>query len=77
MRLRFVVRWFGCSNPEFIEHALDSDGVRVVATLLRTDFDHAATKAHLFADCAMFAKKVVKRIRWFEDSTGSPSSNHC
>ena len=27
----------------------------------------------------MFAKKVVltKRIRWFEDSTGSPSFNHC
>jgi hypothetical protein len=27
----------------------------------------------------MFAKKVVltKRIRWFEDSTGSPTFNHC
>jgi hypothetical protein len=27
----------------------------------------------------MFAKKVVltKRIRWFEDSNGSPSFNHC
>jgi hypothetical protein len=27
----------------------------------------------------MFAKKVVltKRIRWFEDSVGSPSFNHC
>ena len=44
--------------------------------LLRTDFDHAASRAHLFA---MFAKKVVltKRIRWFEDSNGSPSFNHC
>jgi hypothetical protein len=64
---------------EFIEHALHLDGVRVVAMPLRTDFDHAATRAHLFADCAMFAKKVVltKRIRWFEDSTGSPSFNHC
>jgi hypothetical protein len=27
---------------EFIEHALHLDGVRVVAMLLRTDFDHAA-----------------------------------
>jgi hypothetical protein len=36
--------------------------------LLRTDFDHAGCEPHLFADCAMFAKKVVltKRIRWFE-----------
>ena len=27
----------------------------------------------------MFAKKAVltKRIRWFEDSNGSPSFNHC
>jgi hypothetical protein len=64
---------------EFIERALRFDGVRVVAMLLRTDFDHAATRAHLFAGCPMFAKKVVltKRIRWFEDSTGSPSFNHC
>jgi hypothetical protein len=47
--------------------------------LLRTDFDHAASRAHLFADSAMFAKKVVltKRIRWFEDSNGSPSFNDC
>jgi hypothetical protein len=60
---------------EFIERALDFNGVRVIAMLLRTDFDHAASRAHLFADCPMFAKKVVltRRIRWFEDSTGSPS----
>jgi hypothetical protein len=47
--------------------------------LLRTDFDRAASRAHLFADCAMFAKRVVltKRIRWFEDSNGSPSFNQC
>ena len=64
---------------EFIERALHFDDVRVIAMLLRTDFDHAATRAHLFAHCPMFAKKVVltKRIRWFEDSTGSPSFNHC
>ena len=55
------------------------DGVRVVAMLLRTDFDHAATRAHLFGGCPMFAKRIAltKRIRWFEDSTGSPSFNHC
>jgi hypothetical protein len=64
---------------EFIERALHCGDVRVVAMLLRTDFDHAATRAHLFAGSPMFAKKVVltKRIRWFEDSSGSPSFNHC
>jgi hypothetical protein len=64
---------------EFIERALRIDGNRIVAMLLRTDFDHAASRAHLFANCPMFAKKVVltKRIRWFEDSSGSPSFNHC
>lgn len=47
------------------------------AMLLRTDFDHAKTRAHLF-DREQFAKKVVlrKRIRWFEGTTGSPSFNH-
>ena len=50
----------------------------LVAMLLRTDFDHAKTRASLFADCTAFAKKVVltKRIRWIEGSTGSPSFNH-
>jgi hypothetical protein len=47
--------------------------------LLRTDFDHADSRVHLFVDCAMFAKEVVltERIRWFDDSNGSPSYNHC
>jgi hypothetical protein len=64
---------------EFIERALHVHGNRIVAMLLRTDYDHAASRAHLFADCPMFAKKVLltKRIRWFEDSNGSPSFNHC
>jgi hypothetical protein len=63
------------TNPR----ALNFDDTRIVAMLLRTDFDHAASRAHLFADCAMFAKKVVltKRVRWFEGSKGSPSFNHC
>jgi len=57
----------------------DGDDTRIVARLLRTDFDHAARRAHLFAGFAMFAKKVVltKRIQWFEGSNGSPSFNHC
>ncbi len=65
---------------EFIAHAIAltqrSNGV--VAMLLRTDYDHARTREHLFGKNPMFAKKVVltKRIRWFEDSKGSPSFNH-
>jgi len=64
---------------EFIWHAMvmtrETGGL--VAMLLRTDFDHAQTRSYLF-DRAQFAKKVVlrKRIKWFEDSKGSPSFNH-
>jgi hypothetical protein len=64
---------------EFVEHALYlTKGSGVVAMLLRTDFDHAKTRADLFAQHKAFAKKVVltKRIKWFEDSKGSPSFNH-
>ena len=64
--------------PEFIERALSltaSDGL--VAMLLRTDFDHAKSRQHLFQHPA-FSKKLVlrKRIKWFEDSKGQPSFNH-
>lgn len=61
---------------QFIEHALPM--APIVAMLLRTDFDHAITRQHLFGRCPSFAKKIVltKRIKWFEDSTGSPSFNH-
>lgn len=47
-----------------------------VAMLLRTDYDHAATRQNLFK--TPFAKKLVltKRIKWFEDSKGQPSFNH-
>jgi len=53
-----------------------ADGL--IAMLLRTDFDRAKTRRHLFGDCVTFAKKLVltKRIRWFEGSSGSPSFNH-
>jgi hypothetical protein len=65
---------------EFIERALRlTEPVRgVVAMLLRTDFDHAHTRRHLFGDCRQFWAKVVltKRIKWFQDSKGQPSFNH-
>ena len=65
---------------EFIEHALKMTKLRggVVAMLLRTDFDHAKSRRHLFADHPAFTKKLVltKRIQWFEDSKSSPSFNH-
>jgi hypothetical protein len=64
---------------KFIEHALNLvNPIGLVAMLLRTDFDHAKTRQHLFGQCKVFAKKIVltKRIKWFEDSTGQPSFNH-
>lgn len=65
---------------EFIQKALalmvPNHGL--VAMLLRTDFDHAKTRQHLFSEHRAFAKKIVltKRIKWFEDSEGQPSFNH-
>jgi hypothetical protein len=64
---------------EFIERALGVIPAHgFAAMLLRTDFDHARTRRHLFADCKAFAKKLVltRRIKWFEDGNGSPSFNH-
>lgn len=71
-------------GTQFCEHALrvmeSAEGL--VAMLMRTDFDHAKSRAHLFRDCPAFAKKVVltKRIMWFEPEPGakgkSPSFNH-
>ena len=59
---------------DFIEHALTL--ADHVAMLLRTDYDHAKSRRHLFQGA--FAKKLVltRRIRWFENTTGSPSFNH-
>ena len=74
---------FGKMAQKFIEHALKllpDNGV--AAFLLRTDFDHAKTRKHLFGDCPHFYSKVVltKRITWFEPKPGekgkSPSFNH-
>lgn len=60
---------------EFIDKALGIS--EYVAMLLRTDYDHAKTRARLFTS-ERFAKKIVltKRIKWFEDSKGQPSFNH-
>ncbi|MFA5952296.1 MAG: hypothetical protein WC807_18665 [Hyphomicrobium sp.] len=72
------------TGAEFIERALrlmEPVG-GVVAMLMRTDFDHAKSRAHLFRDCPAFAKKLVlmKRIAWFVEANGkpkaSPSFNH-
>lgn len=69
---------------EFCERALtltEPDG-GMVAMLLRTDFDHAKSRTHLFRDNPAFAKKLVlmKRIAWFVEADGkpkaSPSFNH-
>lgn len=61
---------------EFIEHALNLSPF--TGMLLRTDFDHAKTRQGLFGNHPAFSKKLVltKRIKWFEDSKGSPSFNH-
>lgn len=64
---------------EFVQRALGNIPFGgFVAMLLRTDFDHAKTRQHLFSRHRSFAKKVVltKRIKWFEDSKGQPSFNH-
>lgn len=71
-------------GPEFCEIALRRMEVvnGAVAMLMRTDFDHAKSRSHLFRDCPAFAKKLVltKRIMWFEPEPGakgkSPSFNH-
>jgi hypothetical protein len=65
---------------QFIEHALALTKLTtgIVAMLLRTNYDHAATHQHLFSDCNAFAKKIVltKRIVWFDDPGATPSFNH-
>lgn len=62
---------------EFIDRAI-SMPTQVVAMLLRTDFDHAKGRTHLFRDCPHFSKKLVltKRIVWFDDKKAAPSFNH-
>jgi hypothetical protein len=66
---------------EFIEHALALTAPTrgYVAMLLRMDYDHAKTRAHLFSEEPAFAKKLVltRRIVWFEGpQKAAPSFNH-
>jgi hypothetical protein len=65
---------------EFIEHALRlTEPARgLLAILLRTDYDHARSRTHLFSNCPAFAKKLVltKRIVWFDGPNAAPSFNH-
>lgn len=60
----------------FIRHAFTFD-VRLVAMLLRVDFDSAKTRADLFRDNKIFAGKIVlvDRIKWFKGPS-QPSDNH-
>lgn len=66
----------------FIERALELTEANrgVVAMLLQTDFDHAATRQHLISEHPAFAKKIAltQRIRWFRKTkdSKSPSYNH-
>ena len=65
---------------EFIAHALARTrrAGGLVAMLLRTDFDHARSRTHLFGGCKQFSKKLVltRRIVWFERPGAAPSYNH-
>jgi hypothetical protein len=64
---------------QFIEHALKmTKSAGLVAMLLRTDYDHAKTRQHLFGGCRQFAKKLVltRRIVWFDGPNAAPSFNH-
>jgi hypothetical protein len=60
----------------FIRHALVLD-VRIVAMLLRVDFDSGKTRVDIFRDCPRFAGKItlLDRIKWFEGPS-APSDNH-
>ncbi|MGL1921966.1 MAG: hypothetical protein OCD03_13160 [Hyphomicrobiales bacterium] len=66
---------------KFIEHSLKSTQVKQgkVAMLLRADFDSGKTRAHLFANCPAFKKKLIltDRIAWANiEQTATPSVNH-
>lgn len=67
----------GESACAFIRHALSMRHIRVVAMLLRIDFDSAKTRVGLFRDHENFAGKIVllNRVKWFPGESG-PSDNH-
>ena len=61
---------------DFIRRALSFE-LRLVAMLLRNDFDSARTRVGLFRDEPNFVGKIVllNRVKWFEGPK-SPSDNH-
>jgi predicted RNA methylase len=63
----------GKTAEAFIEAGLNHIGRRgLLALLLPVDFDSAASRRHLFADCDAFAVKIVltRRIVWYERHDG-------
>jgi hypothetical protein len=65
----------------FIRRALglmESKRCRLVAMLLRIDFDSGKTRHDLFGDCPWWGMKLVltERIVWFEPPIAGPSENH-
>jgi hypothetical protein len=62
----------------FIRHALTLN-VRVIAMLLRVDFDSGKTRTDLFRDNPRFKGKIVllDRVEWFpRKGKNGPSDNH-
>lgn len=65
-----------CTNPPYKDGAAFCEqALRLtkpfggfVAMLLRVDFDSGRTRAHLFADCPAWSRKIVltQRIKWFD-----------
>jgi hypothetical protein len=66
----------GAMARDFIRHALAFE-TRIVAMLLRVDFDSGKTRTDLFRDNPHFAGKItlLDRIKWFPGDSG-PSDNH-
>jgi hypothetical protein len=67
--------------PEFASRAISMMRSRrgLVAMLLRVDWDSAATRRGIFADCAAWGHKIVltRRITWVGlEGDNSPSTNH-
>lgn len=68
---------------KFLEQALKVTAQKrgVVALLFPSEYDCGKTRREYFADCPMFAKKIVltRRIVWFKRNDGkkeAPSCNH-
>lgn len=67
---------YGQIAASFIRTAL-STSARIIALVLRIDYDSAITRADIFRDCPYFAGKIVllRRIKWFAGPR-TPSDNH-